>query len=135
MPPIPVTGAVVLDGVTFTTNPEVYEPWNWRKRHSVHPTIGGEVVIQDFGTFMRDNTVRLASGNNQFLSEAAVTSFHAKWRTRGSTFSFSDWLGNLFTVFIKEFVPINYRPDLYRYTMELQVTVITNLWGTSYTGT
>lgn len=128
------SGSVYLDGIQFSTNPEMYDILNWRKRYTIFPAIGGKVIIQDFGTFMKDNTIKLASGNAQFLDQATFLAFHSRWRTRGATFSFSDWLNNAFTVFIKDFLPVVFKTDLYRYTMELQVTQITMLWGVPYTG-
>jgi hypothetical protein len=128
------TGGVFLDNVRFPTNPDVYEPLNWKKRETVFPSIGGKVTIQDFGVYMKDDTIRLASGQGQFLDEATVIALHTRWRTRGATYTLTDWLRNNFTVFIREFVPVNYRPDLYRYTMALQVTQIVQLWGTVFTG-
>ena len=59
---------------------------------------------------------------------------HALWRTSGAVFSLTDWLLNDFTVFIKDFVPVPFKTDLYRYNMELQVTAINQLWGSVYTG-
>lgn len=128
------TGSVYLNAKQFSTNPDTYDILNWRRRHSISPVIGGKVVIQDFGVYMKDNTVKLASGNAQFLDQATFLAFHTLWRTRGATYSFTDWLGNSFTVFIKEFLPIVFKTDLYRYSMDLQVTQIINLWGVPYTG-
>lgn len=128
------TGGVFIGGIRFSTNPESYEPLNWKKRHSIHSTIGGGVTIQDFGVFMKDNTFKLASGRGQFLDQATFLALHALWRTKGVTFSLTDWLLNDFTVFIKEFVPVPFKTDLYTYTMELQITAINKLWGSVYTG-
>ena len=134
--PVPAVGGITLDGVIFTTDPTVYEPLNWQKRMSIQMAIGGKVTIQDFGVFQKDNTVRL--GGENFLEDAVVQSLHTKYRTRGATYAFTDWLGNSFTVFIKTFVPVPLKKgpgvSLYRYTMELQVLTITNLFGVAYTG-
>jgi hypothetical protein len=135
-------GQVFLDGVQFTTDPQDYDPVQWEKRHSVHKGLQGAVTVQDFGTFKKDNTVRLGSGASGFLSQSVVSSFHTKFRTKGATYSFTDWLGNSFTVFIKSFVPVpTFLPDdpdgtgcLYTYSMELQVLNITDLFGVAYTG-
>jgi hypothetical protein len=128
------TGSVYLNNIQFSTNPETYDILNWRKRQSITAVIGGKVVIQDFGVYMKDNTIKLASGNAQFLDQATFLAFHALWRTRGATYSFTDWLNNSFTVFIKEFLPIVFKTDLYRYSMDLQVTQIITFWGVPYTG-
>lgn len=128
------TGSVFLNAIQFSTNPETYDVLNWQKRQNISPVIGGKVVIQDFGVYMKDNMIKLASGNAQFLDQATFLAFHTLWRTRGATYAFTDWLGNAFTVFIVTFLPVVFKTDLYRYTMELQCTAITQLWGVPYTG-
>lgn len=135
-------GHVFLDGVQFTTDPQDYSPLNWEKRHSVLPGLQGSVTIQDFGTFKKDDVVRLTSGASGFLTQSVVASFHGKFRTKGAVFSFTDWLGNSFTVFVKSFVPVpTFYPDdpdgsgtLYTYNLELQVVNISTLFGAAYTG-
>lgn len=144
--PFLVKGGITIDGVQLNTDPSTYEPANWEKRFSETMHIGGGRTIQDFGTFMRDNAVRLQSGDNNPIEESVMTSLHTRFRTKGATFVFTDWLGNTFTVFIKEFVPIPLKKgrdgsvpaggtlSLYTYMMELRVLVITNFFGTPYTG-
>lgn len=132
---VPALGIVTLDGIQFTTDPQVYEPTNWDKRHSIHKGLGGAVTIQDFGTFQKDNTVRLASGSSGYLEESVVISLHTRFRTKGATFILTDWRDNEFTVFIRSFKPVpTFFASLYTYTMELQVTVITKLFGVTFTG-
>ena len=128
------TGAVFLGNVRFSTNPATYEPLNWKKRYSVTPTIGGGVTIQDFGLFMKDDLFKLASGQGQFLDQATFLALHALFRQAGVVFTLTDWLQNNFTVFIKDFVPVPFKTDLYTYSMDLQVTSINLLWGSVYTG-
>lgn len=137
---------VFLGGVQFSTDPEPYEPLNWVKRHSIHQTIGGGVVIQDFGTFMKDNTLKLGSGRERFLDQAVMLLLYNKYLARGTVYAFTDWLGNDFDVFIKSFVPQPFKrgmgkagsgPDpitLWTYTMELQVLTIRAVCGATYTG-
>lgn len=141
--PLPTVGGVFLDGVQFTTDPVTYEPMNWDKRMSVTQAIGGKVTVQDFGMFMKDNTVRLASAQTNVLNESTVIELHNRHRTRGLVYTFTDWLGNSFGVFIKSFVPIPVKKGrdtagvvsvVYSYTMELQVLSITQLLGVAYTG-
>jgi hypothetical protein len=132
--PFPV-GGIFLDSVRFTTDPETYEPLTWAKRYSIHQAIGGKVTIQDFGTFMKDNEIKIVSGNAQFFDQATVISLHSRWRTRGATFILTDWMENNFTVFIMEFPPVNFRPNFYRYSMRCKVVAINQLWGVTYTGT
>jgi hypothetical protein len=134
-------GSVVLGGTQFSTDPSPYEPLNWAKRHSIQPVIGGGVVIQDFGTFMRDNTLKLGSGNERFMALDVVLALHTKFRAPGATYLFTDWLSNQFMVFIKAFVPVPFKMggdglgntvSLFTYTMDLQVTTILKLLGTPY---
>lgn len=127
-------GGITIGDVRLSTDPETYEPFNWTKRYSVHKHIGGGQTIQDFGVFQRDNTLKLASGERQILDTATVIALHVQYRTRGVSFSFTDWLGNTFTVFYTTFVPIPFRPNLWRYTMDLQVTTIAQLFGSPYSG-
>ena len=149
-------GGITLDGVRFSTDPATYEPWNWEKRRSVHPAIGGLRTIQDFGVYQSDLTVKLVSGPHNPLDLPTVIALHNRFRTRGTTYAFTDWLGNAFTVFIDAFVPVplkkgfalqvssytsSSRSDtssqisLFTYSMELRVTAITTLLGVAYVGT
>ncbi len=142
--PLPAIGGVVLDGIPFEIDPSPYEPLNWTKRHFVHKTIGGGQVIQDFGTYMTDNTLRLgSSGLARFMSGTVVKEIHRRWRARGVSYPFSDWLQNSFRIFMVTFVPIPLlrggdgtggTVDLYAYTMDLQVTEIIALLGEAYQG-
>jgi hypothetical protein len=145
--PFPTIGGLVIDTggvpVTFSTDPNTYEPLNWQKRHSVHMVIGGKIVIQDFGTFMRDNALNLRGAPPQFLDEPTVIALHTRFRTKGASYGFTDWIGNVFTVFIREFVPVPFRKgadqaggvvSLYTYSMALRVLSITKLFNVTYTG-
>jgi hypothetical protein len=145
--PIPTVGGVKLDDggnlVTFNTDPDPYEHQSWQKRHSVHKTIGGGQVIQDFGVFATDNIVTLASGDGQFIDEVVRAALNTRWMTKGATYRFRDYLGNDFTVFIQEFQPTIFRmgggvalaaTQLYHYKMKLQVVAIAKLYGATYSG-
>jgi len=127
-------GRIVLGGTTFTCDPETYEPWNWAKRHSVHPVIGGGVTIQDFGTYAKDNTVRIGSG--RYLIDSFVAdALHTKYRTAAATYTLTDWMSNTFVVFITNFRAWpNFVGPLWAYEMELQVISISFLLGQAYTG-
>lgn len=133
-------GKVTLGGITFDTDPQVYEPLNWEKRHSVLPGLQGAVTIQDFGHFAKDNTITLASGRSGYLNQSKVEAIHTAFRTKAAVFTLTDWIGNEFTVFIREFRPvptfigIDNTDNLFTYTMLLQVTVITKLFGAVFTG-
>ncbi len=146
MPFGPITGpfgSVTLGGTQFSTDPEPYEPLNWPKRMSVHPAIGGALTIQDFGVFMRDNTLKLGSGGSRFLEESVFLALHTKYRTRGVSYTLTDWLQNSFTVFIKNFRVWPFKKggdstggtiSLYYYEMDLHVLAITQIAGQAYSG-
>jgi len=120
---------------TFTTDPEPYEPYQWPKRHSVHPGLQGAATIQDFGVFAADRRLTLEGSFDQPMDDTVVKILDGYYRTRGATFVLDDWLGNKFTVFIAAFT---HRPHgrlaISAYRMELQVVSITNLFGSAYTG-
>jgi len=143
--PIPTVGGVVLGGVTFNTDPDPYEHQNWKKRATVFKTIGGGQVIQDFGLVQVDNTVQLQSGQAQFIDEVVRASLQTLYATKGAAFTFTDYLGNQFTVFILDFKPTIFKmggatgpayaaTQVYHYTMSLQVISIQKLYGVTYTG-
>jgi hypothetical protein len=85
---------------------------------------------------MKDDRVHLASGENGFLETATVKALHTRFRTKGATYTLTDWLGNEFTVFITKFVPEQRfgLPGLFLYDMELHVLNIAKLLGDTYTG-
>jgi len=133
--PVSPNGTVFLGGTQFTTDPQVYQPLLWKKRATVHKGIQGAVTVQDFGTFAKDNRLYLASGNSGFLEKSVVDALHTKYRTKGATYTLTDWSGNSFTVFLVEFeAEPTFIRTLFRYSMTLQVLGITNLLGTAYTG-
>jgi hypothetical protein len=132
-------GRVILNGITFATDPRTYRPLNWEKRYSVFKGVGGTVTIQDFGIYKKDDVITLNSGGDQgVLDGEAARQFHAMWRVKAATYNFYDWLGNNFTVFMSKFVAwplIVVNDPLYEYDMELQVTAINTLFGYAYTET
>ncbi len=128
-------GTVYLGGLRFTTDPQTYAPLTWRKRQSVHPGLDGAMTIQDFGVHAKDNTVRLASGSAGYLERSLVVSLHALYRTKGATYTLTDWAGNEFTVFIRDFqADPTFIGTLWTYTMELHVLAIAKLFGVTYSG-
>ena len=133
-------GKVILGGLTLDTDPQVYEPLNWEKRHSILPGLQGAVTIQDFGHFAKDNMLRLASGRSGYLNQSKVEAIHIAFRTKGATFTLTDWIDNEFTVFITSFRPVptflgeSLTDNLFTYTMELRVAGITKLLGTPFVG-
>jgi hypothetical protein len=132
--PLTAIGKITLGGVQLSTDPETYEPLLWEKRYSVQSGLNGALTIQDFGTFKKDNRIRLVSGASQFLDQATVAALHAKFRERGASFTLTDWIGNEFTVFIAAFRPVpTFLDDLWTYDLELVVINIVKLFGAVYT--
>ena len=128
-------GLITIGGVQLTTDPDVYECFNWPKRWSKHPGIDGSVVIQDFGKVARDLVLQLQSGGSQFLNEDTVKAIQAADAVKGALYALTDWMGNDFDVFIGNFHPVPTRlPGLYTYSMELHVWTINKLFGASYGG-
>lgn len=136
-------GGIYIGGVQLNTDPDTYEPSNWKKRFSMHPVVGGGVVIQDFGFFARDNTIRLGGSRAQLIDEETRLALDTLDRIRGATHTFTDWLGNDFMVFITNFTAIPFKRgggdgtdviSLFTYVMELRCTTITTLFGTAYAG-
>lgn len=133
-------GKVFLGGVQFDTDPQVYEPLNWPKRHSIFQGINGSVTIQDFGHFAKDNMLRLSSGSTGYLNQATVKALHDRFRTKASVFTLTDWMDNEFTVFFISFTPVatfiglSDSDNLFTYEMVLRVTAITKLLGIPFTG-
>jgi hypothetical protein len=99
------TGGVSINGIQFSTDPDPYEHLIWPKRHSVHKTIGGGQIIQDFGMFATDNSMKLGSGNQNYMDGVTMQAIDAIYRTRGITYTLLDYLGNNFEVFITSFIP------------------------------
>jgi len=84
---------------------------------------------------MKDNVVRLQSGDRQYMEQGLVEALHARYRTKGATYTLTDWIGNQFTVFILSFIPKpTFLGTLWTYSMELRVLGITKLFGADYTG-
>lgn len=126
-------GNITIGTVQLTTDPETYER-QWPKRFSEHPGIAGSFTIQDFGRYAADMVIRLVSGR-QFITLAVVEALDAAFGTQGATYSFTDWLGNEFTVFIRDWKPlVTFIDDLHTYTLELRVVSITTLFGAAYGG-
>jgi hypothetical protein len=125
-------GALYLDGVQFTSDPRTYD-WQWPKRGSEHPTIGGGVTIQDFGRTVQDLVIHLADGGNYISAEVAVA-LDTKAATLGAAWSFQDWHGTVGTVFIRDFTLTETGlPGLYGYDMTLWVRSLSLLRGEPYT--
>lgn len=144
MPGLATIGQLEIGDVQFTTDPDVYQPFNWPKRYSAQPGLNGAVTIQEFGRWAADATIHIESGD-QFLTTKCVDALDALYEADGTTYTLTDWLGNEFTVYITAFVPIPSKladrdddeelvGSLYRYTMDLLVVAITKRRGTTYGG-
>lgn len=133
--PLTARGTVYLGGVRFTCDPVPYEAYEWPKRMSEHPGVGGSMTWQDFGVWAKDCTLTLGSGETQMLEKTVVASLDTMYRTKGGTYALIDWLGNEFTVVIRDFRPTGtFLGTLFRYTMTLRVTAMSKLLGATYTG-
>lgn len=131
---LPTIGKITIGGTTLTTDPETYEGI-WEKRHSVSKNIGGQVTIQDFGHYAKDMVFEINSGAKQYLTLATTQALWAAYRTRGATYTLTDWLGHEMIVFIRSFKPkVSFVADLHTYTMQLQVVSISQWFGVTYTG-
>ena len=141
--PFPTIGGIVIGGLQLDTDPAIYEPQNWKKRESYHPTAGGGGVTQDFGLPQKDLKITLASGPGQFMQESTRGLLQTLYATLGATYVLTDWLGNNFTVFIVDFTPVPWKQGrdaagnlirLYTYKMPLRVITISTLFGVAYSG-
>jgi hypothetical protein len=89
---------------------------------------------------MKDNKLKLASGEYGVLDEVTMAGLHSRFRSRGVIFPMTDWLGNSFDVFIEMFRPWprikgggpNGVVSLWDYEMELHVLTINTLVGTAF---
>ena len=121
--------------IQFTADPTDYKPWQWKKRMSKHPGIGGSMTIQDFGTTYKDATIEIEASIEGLMDNATVANMHGYFRTKGATYRFYDWLGNDFTVFVEDFVPVAHTqlPGS-AYSMRLTIVGVTKLFGSAYAG-
>ena len=127
-------GKVYLNNIRFTTDPGTYTR-NWPRRMSVHKGLQGAVTIQSFGRFAKDMVLQLGSGSNQWMELSLVQAIESLMAVDNGVYSFTDWIGNAFTVFILSFDPDpTFIGTLHTYSMSLQVRSILTLHGVTYTG-
>lgn len=126
-------GALFLDGVQFTTDPETYER-QWPKRLTKVATIGGNTIL-DFGRVAKDLTLSLDSGKGgQYMARDVFDLIDAKAGALGIGYPFVDWNGTEATVVIASFDGDESLPDLFYYSMTLYVRTLTKLRGVAYGG-
>lgn len=135
----PAIGTIIIDGVRLTYDPSLYKPLEWPKRFSVHPVLGGGVVIQDFGVRQGDLLLKFTGQNP--LAGDVVAALHTRYRAPGGVYPVTDWLGNVFSVVIERFAPVPLRTGvdldgapltLWSYELDLRVVTITTLLGQPY---
>src|SRR5713101_4853784 len=114
-------GELMIANVRFRTDPREYTPLTWPRRHSVHPVIGGGVMIQDFGVHPKDIKLTLKSGQEWKLDKDTVAALHRLFRAPNPTYTLSDWLDNEFTVFMARYDPLPSEPHLFTYELDLHV--------------
>lgn len=126
-------GAIFLDGVQFTTDPETYER-QWPKRLTKVATIGGNTVL-DFGRKAQDMTLRLESGKGgQYMARDVFDAIDARAGTLGAGYPLVDWNGTEATVVIAAFDGDEALPDLFYYSLTLYVRALAKLRGVAYGG-
>lgn len=129
-------GKVFLDGVQFTTDPQIQRAWP--PRRSKLMGIAGSVTQQDFGRFAKDMRLTLTSGNN-YVNQAFVQAIEQRMLVRLAGYSYIDYQGIDADVVIVDFQPsptfIKDGPGvLFTYTMVLDVLTLRKLNFATYTG-
>jgi len=139
---IPTRGTVILTAlgtlgrsVTLTTDPTSYG-FVWPKRQAKYRGLGGSVTTQEFGKHARDAVIHLESGT-QWLNVDVVRDMDWNDALRGEAWRLQDSEGNDCTVRIETWSPVKARgmPELYEYTLDLEILAIAVLRGQDYTGT
>ena len=70
------------------------------------------------------------------MEQSVVNSIDTMHATKGATYTLTDWLGNEFTVWVRDWKPVpTHLPGLWTYDLVLRVVSITHLRGTDYSGT
>lgn len=133
---IKTIGKVFLDGVQFTTDPQITR--NWPPRRSRLLGVQGSTTQQDFGRFAKDLRLVLNSAQN-YCNQAFVDAVEQRMQTRLATYAYTDYQGIDADVVIVDFVatPTFIRDGigvLFTYTMTLDVTTLRKLNFKTYTG-
>lgn len=131
-------GSIHLEAITLTTDPQKYKAPRMPGRGSVIPGIQGTVTIQDFPRVAKGSTFVLQGSGGQGLAHDVVNAIDALKDETGAVFAYSDWLGNVATVWIEDFDPeLNAGPNawqLYDYTLTLRIVTLASRRGVAYTG-
>lgn len=129
-------GKVFLDGVRFTTDPQISRAWP--PRRSKLMGIGGSTTQQDFGRFAKDLRLTLTSQNN-YVNQAFVQAIEQRMLVRLAAYPYIDYTGIEADVVIVDFVPQpTFIKDgqgvLFTYSMTLDVLTLRKLNFATYTG-
>lgn len=133
---IKTLGKVFLDGLQFTTDPQITR--TWPPRRSKLMGIGGSVTQQDFGRFAKDMRLTLNSQNN-YVNQAFVAAIEQRMLVRLSAYPYTDYQGIDADVVIVDFQPTpTFIKDglgvLFTYTLILDVITLRKLNFATYTG-
>lgn len=133
---IKTIGKVFLDGVQFTTDPQITRQWPPRRSRLLG--IQGSTTQQDFGRFAKDLRLVLNSAQN-YCNQAFVDAIEQRMQTRLATYTYTDYQGTDADVVIVDFQPTpTFIKDgsgvLFTYTMTLDVTTLRKLNFKTYTG-
>lgn len=127
--------ATGLDITVFDIDPETYEPFNVARRGSIHPTLDGGSIFQDFGLQERDWSLNIGG---QLTDIDTLTALWTKYRASGTEWEWRDWYGNRFRVVFTPGtqgfrpVPIRGSCEAFTYTMNLTVCDVLAWFGGAY---
>jgi len=108
------SGATYLD-----EDPALYEDGPSERRLSSHPTFGGGRVWQDFGAKTEDRRIRVRT---DYMTQATLDAFRAKFEQTGKVWKWSDHRGNAYQVVFAVLNPERIQANAaYRVEMVLHV--------------
>jgi len=133
---IKTLGKVYLDGVQFTTDPQITREWTPRRSRLMG--IGGSTTQQDFGRFAKDMRLTLTSGQN-YANQAFVAAIELRMQTRLAMYPYTDYQGIDADVVIVDFQPQpTFIKDglgvLFTYVLVLDVVALRTLNFETYEG-
>ena len=113
-----------LDITVFDIDPESYDPFAVTKRGSVHQTLDGSTIYQEFGVNQRDFVITIAG---TIVDIDTLTALWTKYRTQGGLWEWRDWYGNKFNVIFtpgqQSFHPVPIRGSCRAFTYAMNLTV------------